>query len=160
MIEPALQAAESARSASRPTNDLTAYDLYLRALAVYFPISKDRLYTALGLLEQALSIDPHYGLALSWAAYCHYSVVRDGWAEEPEFSRHRAIELARRALEVGENDPHVLAHAAFVLAYLGEDAEAMMGLIDRGLALNPSFARGWFLSGHLRVFAGQPDVAI
>jgi adenylate cyclase len=33
VIEPALQAAETARSANRPTNDLTAYDLYLR---VYF----------------------------------------------------------------------------------------------------------------------------
>jgi TolB-like protein len=31
VIEPTLQAAETARSAGRPTNDLTAYDLYLRA---------------------------------------------------------------------------------------------------------------------------------
>src|SRR5204862_8068598 len=43
VIEPALQAAETARSASRPTADLTAYDLYLRALAVSFPITKDRV---------------------------------------------------------------------------------------------------------------------
>jgi adenylate cyclase len=34
VIEPALQAAEAARSAGRPTNDLTAYDLYLRAYAM------------------------------------------------------------------------------------------------------------------------------
>jgi len=33
VIEPALQAAEIRRSADRPTGDLTAYDLYLRALA-------------------------------------------------------------------------------------------------------------------------------
>ena len=31
VIEPALQAAETTRSAGRPTTDLTAYDLYLRA---------------------------------------------------------------------------------------------------------------------------------
>src|SRR4051794_8731975 len=31
VIEPALQAAETVRSAGRPTADLTAYDLYLRA---------------------------------------------------------------------------------------------------------------------------------
>ena len=36
----------------------------------------------------------------------------------------------------------------------------MIGLVDRALALNPSFARGWFLSGLLRVWAGQPDLAI
>jgi TolB-like protein len=34
VIEPALQAAETARSADRPTTDLTAYDLYLRAYAM------------------------------------------------------------------------------------------------------------------------------
>src|SRR5215217_1103616 len=34
IIEPALQAAETARSARRPTDDLTAYDLYLRAYAM------------------------------------------------------------------------------------------------------------------------------
>jgi tetratricopeptide (TPR) repeat protein len=36
----------------------------------------------------------------------------------------------------------------------------MIGLTDRALALNPSYARGWFVSGLLRVFAGQPDLAI
>ena len=36
----------------------------------------------------------------------------------------------------------------------------MIGLVDRALTLNPSFARGWYLSGLLRVWAGQPDLAI
>ena len=35
VIEPALQAAETSRSANRPTSDLTAYDLYLRADEMY-----------------------------------------------------------------------------------------------------------------------------
>jgi len=61
---------------------------------------------------------------------------------------------------VGENDPGILANAAFVLALFGEDIGAMIGLVDRALALNPSYARGWYLSGHLRVWAGQPDLAI
>jgi tetratricopeptide (TPR) repeat protein len=47
-----------------------------------------------------------------------------------------------------------------VLAYFGEDIGAMIGLVDRALALNPSFARGWHWSGVLRLFAGQPDLAI
>jgi len=78
VIEPALQAAEMRRSAARPTTDLTAYDLYLRALAVFFPITRQRLVEALGLLEQALAIDPRYGPALSWAAICHRELV-PGW---------------------------------------------------------------------------------
>ena len=33
-------------------------------------------------------------------------------------------------------------------------------MIDRALALNPSFARGWVTSGWLRLWAGQPELAI
>src|SRR5205823_13755863 len=36
----------------------------------------------------------------------------------------------------------------------------MIGVVDRALAFNPSYARGWLVSGVLRVFAGQPDLAI
>jgi TolB-like protein/class 3 adenylate cyclase len=159
-IEPTLQVAEMRRSAGRPTTDLSAYDLYLRALAIFFPVTKERILAALGLLDQAIAIDRHYGPALSWAAICHLYLVRDGWTEEPDTSRRKAIELARQALEVGENDPRILVHAALVLAYLGEDIEAMIGLVDRALALNPSFARGWYVSGLLRLWAGQADLAI
>ena len=132
------------RSAARPTTDLTAYDLYLRALAAFFPITKERILEALGLLEQAIAIDRHYGPALAWAAICHLRLVIDGWAEEPETTRRKAIDLARQALQVAENDPGILANAAFVLAHFGEDIGAMIGLVDRALALNPSFARGWY----------------
>jgi TolB-like protein len=160
IIEPALQVAEMRRAVTRPTSDLTAYDLYLRALAVFYPITKDRVLKALGLLDQAIEIDRHYGPALSWAAFCHMTLVRDGWAEASEASRRKAIDFARQALDVGENDPSILATAANVLALFGEDIDAMVGLVDRALALNPSFARGWYVSGVLRVSAGEPDLAI
>jgi TolB-like protein len=159
VIEPALQAAEMRRSAARPT-DLGAYDLYLRALAAYFPMTKERIFEALGLLEQAIAMDRHYGPALSWAAICHLRLVFDGWADEPETNRRKGVELARQALQAAENDPGILVSSAQVLAQFGEDIGAMIGLVDRALALNPSFARGWFLSGLLRLFAGQPDLAI
>jgi tetratricopeptide (TPR) repeat protein len=61
---------------------------------------------------------------------------------------------------VARDDPGILANAALVLAYFGEDIGAMMTLVDRALALNPSFARGWHLSGVLRLWAGKPDIAI
>ena len=150
VIEPALQAAEMRRSAARPTNDLTAYDLYLRALAAFLPITKERVIEALGLLEQAIAIDRHYGPALSWAAICHMQLVIDGWAEEPETNRRKAGDLARQALQVAQNDPGILANAALVLGQFGEDIGAMIGLVDRALVLNPSFARGWYPSGLLR----------
>jgi adenylate cyclase len=162
VIEPALLTAEMRRSAARRTSDLSAYDLYLRALAAFFPQTKQRIIEALGLLDQAIAIDPHYGPALSWAATCHLRLLNDGWAEDPDMSRREAADLARRALQEAENDPEVLAVSAYVLAqyHFGEDIGAMLGLVDRALALNPSYARGWFASGVLRLHAGQPDLAI
>ena len=53
--EPALQAAEIRRSAARPTTDLSAYDLYLRALAAFNQFARERVLEALGLLEQAIA---------------------------------------------------------------------------------------------------------
>ncbi len=157
VIEPALQAAEMRRSASRPTTNLSTYDLYLRALATFYPITKEGLVEALRLLEQAIAIDPRYGPALCWAAMCHRRLAIDGWAEG---SRCKAIGFARQALQVAQNDPSILANVAFVLGYFGEDIGTMMGLVDRALSLNPSYARGWYVSGILRLWAGQADLAI
>jgi adenylate cyclase len=114
----------------------------------------------LGLLEQAIAIDPRYGPALSWATICHLRLVGDGWAEAPETNRRKAIDLARQALQAGGDDPGILANAALVLGQFGEDIGAMIGLVDRALTLNPSFARGWYLSGAIRSFAGEHDLAI
>jgi adenylate cyclase len=159
VIEPALQAAETARSANRPTTDLTAYDLYLRAYAMLLSSSR-QTPEALGLMEQAIERDPRYGPALAWAAHCCFRLLLDGRSEDPAADRLKGPDFARRALEVAGDDPGVLANAAMALAYFGEDIGAMTALVARALALNPSFARGWHISGVLRMRAGQPDIAI
>ena len=159
VIEPALQAAETARSANRPTVDLTAYDLYLRADAMILP-SATQIPEALRLLEQAIEHDPNYGPALGLAARCCLRLVADGRSGNPEADSRKGIDFARRALRVASDDPGALTDAAAVLAYFCEDIGAMIMLIDRALALNPSFARGWYSSGVLRRWAGQPEVAI
>ena len=159
VIEPALQAAETARSAGRPTTDLAVYDLYLRACAMLLPSAR-QIPEALRLLELAIARDPRYGPALANAAICCFRLVVDGRSEDPAADRLKGIDFARRALEVASDDPGVLVNAAHALAYFGEDIGAMIALVDRALALNPNFARGWHISGVLRYWAGQPDIAI
>jgi tetratricopeptide (TPR) repeat protein len=158
VIEPTLQAAETARSAGSPTADLTAYDLYLRAYAMFW--SSARVPEALRLLEQAIARDPRYGPALAWAAVCCYRLLQDSRSADPEADRLKGVGFAGRALEVAADDPGVLANAAEALANLGEDIGAMMASVDRALALNPNYARGWHISGVLRLMAGQPDTTI
>jgi adenylate cyclase len=159
VIEPALQAAETERSANRPTSDLTAYDLYLRAYGMVLA-SVRQVPEALRLLEEAIARDPRYGPALAWAANCCRRFVVDGRSEDPAADRLKGVDFARRALEVASDDPGILANAALTLADFGEDIGAMMALVDRALALNPSYARGWQVSAVLRRSAGQTDIAI
>jgi len=106
IIEPALQAAETARVANRPTSDLTAYDLYLRACDIFLSSAR-HIPEALNLLEQAIERDPEFGPALARAALCHFRCSVDGWSDDPEASRRIGTDLARRALEVTGNDPNI-----------------------------------------------------
>jgi TolB-like protein/predicted ATPase/DNA-binding winged helix-turn-helix (wHTH) protein/class 3 adenylate cyclase len=159
VIEPALQDAETARSTSRPTTDLTAYDLYLRAHAMYWSSARE-IPEALRLAEQAIDHDPHYGRALAWAALCCNRLIIDGRSKDRKADRLKGIDYAHRALQAARDDPSVLAIAAVVLAQFGENLAAMMALVDRALALNPSFALGWFFSGQIRRWAGELDTAI
>ena len=159
VIEPALQAAETARSAGRPTTDLTAYDLYLRAYAMFFASAR-QIPDALRLMEEAIERDPRYGPALAWAAVCCFRLLYDDRSEDWQADRLKGADFARRALEVASDDPGILANAALALAYFGENIGAMIALVDHALALNSNYARGWHIGGLLRIWAGQPDIAI
>jgi TolB-like protein/class 3 adenylate cyclase len=160
VIEPALRAAEARRSAKRPTSDLTAYDLYLRALAPFSSHSEAGITRALDFSEQAIGRDPHYGSALGYAAACRALIDLNGWTEDRGQNRRAAIDCAERALESAGDDPVTLVYAAHALAYFGENIDAIIALVDRALALNPSFAGGWLMSAQIRIWAGQPDLAI
>jgi TolB-like protein/class 3 adenylate cyclase len=160
VIEPTLQAAEIRRSAGRLTSDLTAYDLYLRALALAYSWERNGIIRSLELLERAIEHDPCYGPALANAAARHFDLHVNGWTKDPEATRLSGIELARRALQVTGDDPDVLSRAGFTLGYFGEEIGVAIALLDRSLALNPSSARGWQWSGWLRLWAGQIDLAI
>jgi adenylate cyclase len=162
VIEPTLQAAEIRCSTERPPNDLTAYDLYLRARSTASSYERGHLAQALDLLAQAIAREPGYGPALALAATYRVDLDNYDWADdrEEEENRRAAIDLARHALSVAADDPGVLGRAAMVLGRFGEDIHAALALIDRALVLNPSFAYGWYWSGWLRLFAGDLEAAI
>jgi adenylate cyclase len=159
VIEPTLQASEIRRAARRPTSDLTAYDLWLRAQPLFWSLSKEGVLQALALLEEAIARDPQYGPAFAWAAICRWH-LSNFWGVDEEGNRRISREYARRALVLGEDDAGTLANAAYALGGQNEDVNTMLGIVDRALALQPSFARGWYISGNMKVWAGDYDAAI
>jgi len=159
VIEPTLQVAEFSRAASRPTTDLTAHDLYLRANALVFSRAR-QIPEAMDLLAQATTRDPNYGPALALYGLCCFLCCLDGKVVEdwgPDV--RRSADLARRALRAAENDPTTLANAAITLAYCGEDIGAMQALVDRALAINPSSARAWHAKALLNLWVGETELA-
>jgi pentatricopeptide repeat protein len=159
VIEPTLQASEVQRAARQPIKDLTAYDLYLRAHA--FMLSPARRIVELEeLFDKMFERDPDFGPALALAATFHMNSDIFGWCDDYDANCREGLDRGRQALLMAKDDPTVLVNAAFALGFFGEDIHAMITLVDRALSLNPSFARGWHASGCLRLWAGQPDIAI
>jgi adenylate cyclase len=122
--------------------------------------SKEQVVRALDLLEQAIARDPDYASALAEAAFCRHMLDLNGWTNDLARNREESLDLAGRALRLGSDDASVLGNVAYVLGYFEHDIRPALSLMDRALELNPSFAVGWTRSGWLRLWAGQPDIAI
>jgi len=159
-IEPAVRTAEIRRALDRPRRDPTAYDLFLRALRATLSWEKNDYLEALEWLSQAIKQDDTYGPALALSAVYLMALNQNGWVDDPEATRQKAIWLARRAVRHAGTDAGTIARAAWALAYAGEDINAAIALMDQSLHINPSFADGWRWSGWLRLWAGFPDMAI
>src|SRR5271170_6742005 len=91
VIEPTLETSEIRRSERRPTHDLDAYDLYLRAYAMVLS-SVQQIPEALRLMEQAIARDPRYAPALAWAAFCCHRLLHDSLSEDPAADRRKGID--------------------------------------------------------------------
>jgi adenylate cyclase len=157
-IAPKLEQAEIERARTKPTENLNAYDLYLRALPHYYALTRAGSDEALRLLRQAVSLDPNYALAKAFAAACF--AMRDAQGISLSKSEtDEGIRLAREALDGGWDDPSVLDVAGYVLSYLAHDDEAALPALDRALVLNVNSAQAWRLSGLARLFSSDPGTA-
>jgi TolB-like protein/Tfp pilus assembly protein PilF len=158
-ITPKMERAEIERARTKPTENLNAYDLYLRALPHLRAFTKAGNDEALGLLRQAIELDPDYAVAKALAAFCVLRRDDQGFSEVSQAEINESVRLAREALEVGRDDPRVLALAGSVFALLARDWDTAVTLLDRALSLNGNSAEVWTTSGWVRLFAGNANTA-
>ncbi len=159
-IQPKLFQAEIALAKRRRPEDLTAYDLYLRAIQRAFRSTREGLAEALRLVQRALKLDPGFAAAAGLAAACHAENVVRSYAVDPQFERKEAVRLARVALKLDDDDADTLATAALISALLVGDCEAEIEMSARAVALNPNSYRAWNCRGWVYKIAGQPEEAI
>src|SRR5262249_863427 len=116
-------------------------------------------HRALNLLNRAMEIDPDYAPVTALAAWCHAQLVLHNGTPSPDAERTRALLLSDRAGILDADDVVVLTAQSAVHTMAGH-LDPARTLIDRVLALDPTFVSGWERSGWVRAFAGEPDTAI
>jgi adenylate cyclase len=159
-IAPKLEQAEIERIKRAPTANLNAYDCYLRGTACTYTWTKDGYDEALRLFYKAIELDPDFAAAYASAASCYSFRKTNGSVTDKEYEIAEATRLARRAVELGKDDAFALSFAGFSLAYLAGDLDDGAVLIDRALQFNPNLARAWSASAWVRLWLGEPEIAI
>jgi TolB-like protein/class 3 adenylate cyclase len=157
-IEPTVIEAEIERSKRTPA--ASAYDYIARGFASQRTWSREANAEALRLFLQALQLDPSLGIAYALASNYYTWAKSFGWLTDPASETAEGARLARRAIELGRSEPPILTMAGFGIAYLEGDLDFGGAAIDRAFELNPNFASAWGLSCWIRVFRGEPDLAI
>lgn len=159
-VDPTLELAEIERLRRRPTANLDAYDLFLKAQQAEAEFTEGSLAGALRLLKQALAIDPGYAPAMALGAYCHTLRFVQGWAKDTDAERRTGLSLASRAAERGKDDGRVFWMTAYAVHRLQMDPLHAKELADRSLQLNPNSAIALSVSGRIELVLGNTDKAL
>jgi TolB-like protein len=159
-LAPNLERAEIERARHKPTESLDAYDYYLRGMWTFRKDCRSAIAAAQPLFGEAIKRDPEFAAAYAMAAGCYSWRKLSRWLTDPEAEVAEGIRLARRAVELGQNDAVALAAGAHALAHLAGDLDSSVALLDRALVLDPNLAFAWYLGGFVRIWRGQPDDAI
>jgi eukaryotic-like serine/threonine-protein kinase len=148
---------ELALSNAHPTDNVDAYDYYLRgknALRGQQDVTNEE--TAAKFFQQAIAKDPSFGLAYSGlanASLALYSVKKDPlWSD-------RAVSAAQQALRLNDNAAEVHFTMGKVYLATGKTAEAIAE-IQRALKLEPNSDEGYLTLGGAYLAMGRGDDAI
>ncbi|WP_029084413.1 M48 family metallopeptidase [Bradyrhizobium sp. th.b2] len=112
------------------------------------------------LFCRAIELDRGLACAYGMAAYSIAVRRARGWMIEPVQESADAMRLARKAVDLGGDDPVALCMAGYAFASIAREFDDAAAFVDRGLALNPNAAQAWTLSGWVRVWRGEPDLAL
>jgi adenylate cyclase len=168
-VEPNVRRAEIERVRAKPTSDLQAYDLVMRALPGTMPGgSKPDRDEALEFIRLALERDPRYALAKALGAFlCMERLFLDGGSRN---DLKLGLRYAEEALAHGTDDPTVLAYAGMTLGSLGyrklgirvlgfryDEAERA---IERALTQCPNLLVVQFCAAQVRMILGDADKAL
>jgi tetratricopeptide (TPR) repeat protein len=148
---------ESARATPHPTENIEAYDLYLKGRSVMRGQQDIKnVQTAIGYYEQALKKDT--GFALAYAGVADASLVMYH-EKRDSFWSQKALAAAQQAERLNDNLPEVHFSLGNVYTASGKGAEAVSEL-KRALQLAPNSDDGYRGLGKAYLAIGQKDLGL
>ncbi len=120
-----LKPIEGERLARAPTQNLEAYDLYLRTRMAFWPPTRSNILTARSAYAQVVESDSTFAGGHAGKSITHSMAVMFKFSEQPDEDRRIGLELARRAVAQDEN--FALSHSAlgFANVAVGRAEEAI-----------------------------------
>jgi TolB-like protein len=138
-IEPTLRQAEINRLRAKPTNDLQAYELYLRAQSHFHLLTDEDNREAINLLSQAVGLDPGYAIASALLSWCYVQRTVQNW-DIVQDEIKRSVALANQVLESDRADAMALAYAAHATTMFSNDYLRAREAFERSLSENSNSA--------------------
>jgi TolB-like protein/class 3 adenylate cyclase/lipoprotein NlpI len=150
---------EQARIWRKGTNNIKAYEKYIKGLEHFRRWKKDDNLIARHLWTEAIEIDPQYALAYVAIAYTHSVASSWGWSKTPEESLLKAEELAQKALALDDSLADTYALLGNLAMKNGQYDEAV-NFAERAITLNPGQGDVAGLYALYLSAAGRQDEAI
>jgi TolB-like protein/class 3 adenylate cyclase len=160
VIAPRVVQAETERARIKPAGNLEAYDLVLRAVALMRTLRRPEVEQALGLLRQAVQIDPSYARGMANLSLCCWIFIGQGFGHRDNPLVADIIELARTAVALDPADSEVLAIAAATFGVPGDDMATGLALVEKAIGLNRNNADAFRVGGLLYAFKGEIERAV
>jgi adenylate cyclase len=159
-ISPKLEQAEIERSRRKPTENLQAYDYYFRALACHYQYTRESNIEALKFTQIANKFDSEFAASYALGAGSLMARKVFGWSVDAAQEAREAQRLAGRALELGKDDPWVIAVAGQTLSFFVRQFEEGAALLSRAISLDPNLAIARIWKGSTHVYLGDVEAAI
>jgi adenylate cyclase len=147
------------QSLRKPTDNLDAYDLLLRARGLTADPTRAANRTAREMLERATQLAPTYADAYAELADVYFQRATYGWSEFAQSDIETAIRLAQKALELDEECAS--AHSVLARAYTAV-LKYDLGLSEseRSLQINPSDSEMLIARAAVLLWTGRLDESI
>jgi adenylate cyclase len=154
-----LTSGEQARMWYGSTRNLEAWGYAVKGLGPFYHYSNESNAKAREFFEQAVEIDPEYVHAIVMLGMTHFIDARFGYTDSRAESLKRAVDLAKKGLELNDNDPLVYTLWEFIYLIRGQHDQAIeMG--RKSVALAPNNAEVHTLFGHVLYLAGMFEESV